>query len=163
MFNLTPWKKKEDGGGALMPRTEHPLGRLRDEFDAWFDRFFGRWPAPFSADWGRDFDRFWGLDMEDTGKEFVVRAEAPGFEAGDFDVQVTGNLLTIRAEHKQEAEDKKGDYHYQERRYGRFQRSVTLPAGAETDKVEARYHNGVLEVHLPKSPEAQGRRIEVKA
>ena len=120
-----------------------------------------QWPTPFGSDW--DQERFWGLDVDDTGKEFVVRAEAPGFEAGDFDVQVTGNLLTIRAEHKQEAEDKKDDYHYQERRYGRFQRSVTLPAGAATDKVEARYRNGVLEVHLPRSPEAQGRRIEVKA
>ena len=161
MFSLIPWRKKKEESRSVAPRGGHPLARLRDDFDELFERFLSRWPPPFEPGFGPD--RFWGLDVEDTGKEVVVRAEAPGFEAGDFDVQVTGNLLKIAAERKHEAKDKKGDYHYAERRYGRFQRSVTLPAGTETDKVEARYRNGVLEVRLPKSAEVQGRRIEVKA
>jgi HSP20 family protein len=91
----------------------------------------------------------------------VVRAEAPGFEATDFDVQVSGDVLTIRAEHKEESREG-GEGGPAESRYGCFERWVTLPGGTDRDKVEARYRNGVLEVHLPKTPEAQGRRIEVK-
>src|SRR5262249_10379585 len=130
-------------------------------FDTLFDRFFGRLPAPFESGWGTS--PYWGLDVHDTGKEVVIRAEAPGFEKDDFDIQIAGNLLTIQAEQKHEAEEKKDDYQFTERRYGRFQRSVALPAGTDTDNVEARYRNGVLEIHLPKTPEAQGRRIEVKS
>ena len=92
--------------------------------------------------------------------EVVVRADAPGFETEDFDIQVSGNQLTIRAEKKQEDKDETNGFSYSERR---LHRSVTLPAGADPDKVEARYRNGVLEVHLPKSPEAQGKRITVKS
>src|SRR5262249_40127842 len=117
----------------------------------------GRWPAPFDSDWG--VDRFWNLELDDTGKEIVVRAEAPGFETNDFDVQVTGDLLTIRAERKQETKEEEGGSHMEERR---FQRSITLPAGTDVDKVEARYHNGILELRFGKTPEAQRRKIEVK-
>src|SRR3989442_1006952 len=104
MFSLTP-RTKNGNGGQRTPvrRLEHPLTRLQDQFDALFDRFFGRWPAPFDSDWG--MDRFWNLEFDDTGKEIVVRAEAPGFEANDFDVQVSGDLLTIRAERKQETKE----------------------------------------------------------
>jgi HSP20 family protein len=159
MFNLVPWKKRESNGGESLVRpTDYPLSRMRDEFDALFDRFFGRWPVPFAGEW--DVPRPWGLDMDDTGKEVTVRAEAPGFEAGEFDVAVSGNVLTIKAEHKQEAGDKKNGYRSSERR---LHQSVTLPPGTDPDKVEARYRNGVLEVRLPKTAEAQGRRITVKS
>jgi HSP20 family protein len=156
MFRLTPWRKKEGGsGGQPAPRGGHPLARLRDEFDTLFDRFFSGWPAPF-------LQRGWGLNVEETDKEVVVRAEAPGFEAQDFDVQLGGNLLTLRAEHEHEAEEKRDDYRTVKRRQSRFERTVTLPAGIDRDRVEARYRNGVLEVRVGKTPEAQGKRIEVK-
>lgn len=162
MFNLTPWKKEKNGEQAVSRReSDFPLSQLRQEFDAIFDRFFRGFPTPFRGDWPTE--RFWGLDLDDTGNEFVVRAEAPGFEANDFDIQVSGNLLTIQAERKGDKEEKKGDYHYTEHSYGQFQRSVTLPAGVDTDKVEARYRNGILELHLPKTPEALGKRIDVKS
>jgi len=140
--------------------TEPPLSRFRDEMDALFDRFFGRWPTPFTGNWGTD--RFWDIDVEDTDQEIRVRAEAPGFERKDFDIQVSGNTLTIQAEHKQEAEEKQGEYRSWERRYGRFQRSIPLPAAVKADQVEAHYRNGVLELRLPRAEEAQRRRIEVK-
>jgi len=156
MFGMTPWKKQRQDGGTMVPSAEFPLRRLRNEFDTLFDRFFAGWPAPLEAmgmpaQWG------WGFDLEDAGNEYVVRAEAPGFEAGDFDVQLANNWLTIKAEHK-EGDGKEGE---EVRR--QFQRSFTLPAGADPDKVEARYRNGVLEVHLGKTAEAQGRRITVQA
>jgi HSP20 family protein len=159
MFSLTPWKR-EDRGGALTRRSEFPLNRLRDEFDNLFERFFGNWPAPFEMGWSQSR---WNFGVEDTDKEVVVRAEAPGFEPQDFDVQVSGNWLTIQAEHKDEKETKEGEGPYSERSYRRFQRSFSLPVGTETNNVEARYRNGVLEVRLPKKPEAQGKRIEVKS
>jgi HSP20 family protein len=158
MFGLTPWKKKEAGGSMTSPR-EHLLRQLRDEFDSLFDRFFGGWSTPFAAD-RRHLPRFWDFDLEDAGDHVVVRAEAPGFENDDFDVQVNGNQLTIRAEKKHEEKDKCNGHSYAERR---LHRSVTLPAGADTEKVEATYRNGVLEIQLPKSPEARGKRNTVKS
>lgn len=156
MFNLTPWRK--GNGKELARASEHPLERMRDEFDAMSDRFLGRWPA--LPDAGGQW--FWDLDMTDTEKEYVIRAEAPGFEADDFDIRVSGNLLTIEAERKHEAEEKKGECQYTEKHFGRFQRSLTLPVGADTDKIEARYHSGVLELHVPKSEAAQAKRIAIK-
>jgi HSP20 family protein len=153
MFGLVPWRKR-NGAGTLTRQEEFPINRLRDEFDAMFNRFFGNFMTPFSGEWGS-----WDLDYEDTDKEIIVRAEAPGFEADDFEVNVSGNWLTIRAEKKHESKEKDTGYEYAERR---FQRSVTLPPGADPNKVEARYHSGVLELHFAKSPEAAGKRIAVK-
>ncbi len=93
----------------------------------------------------------------------VVRAEVPGFEPGEVDVQVSGNLLTVKAEKKEEKKGKDGDGRYEERRYRTFHQSVTLPPGTDPGKIEARYKNGLLEVHVPKSEQAKGKRIPVKA
>src|SRR5436309_10387627 len=156
MFNLTPWRK-ESSSRALAPRYEHPLAQMRDEFDALFNRFFGNWPVAFPTDWDQPMSDF---DTQETENEIVVRAEAPGFEPDDFDVQVRGDTVVIRAERKQEPQEQQNGGSYFERR--RFERSFTVPFGADVDKVEAKYRNGVLELHFPRTPEAQGRRIEVK-
>jgi HSP20 family protein len=150
------------GEAAWLPARSaaHPLRWLREEMDAVFDRFFSRWPGP--SEWGLASQWFWDVDVEDTDKEIVVRAEAPGFEAKDFDIQVSGNTLTIRAEHKVEAEGEQEGHRYTERRYGRYQRSIPLPAPVEAEKAAAHYRNGVLELRLPRTEEAQRRRIEVK-
>ena len=88
----------------------------------------------------------------------VVRAEAPGFEAGDFDVQVQDGRLMLRAARKTETKKDEGREWSQRECY----QSVTLPAGIDKDTVEARYHNGVLTITLPKTPGAKGRRVPVK-
>lgn len=149
MFGLVPWTKNR--GGALAERDNNPFAMLRREFDTLFDNFFHGWPTAFRGGWE--------ANVEDTGKEVVVRAEAPGFEAQDFDVQMRGEQLYIRAEHKEEA--KEGEK-IASSRHGVFERWLTLPSGLDADKVEARYRNGVLEVRLPKTPEALARKIEVK-
>src|SRR5947209_6117017 len=118
MFNVTPWKKEHNGGRALVNRPDHPLNLMRDEFETLFNRFFGNWPTLWDQGWGNQ--PFWGLNMDDTGKEVLVRAEAPGFEPNDFDVEVSGNTLNIHAEHKEEKEEKKGEV--AERRYASFHR-----------------------------------------
>jgi HSP20 family protein len=161
-MNLIPWRKDRNDR-SLSTRTAHPFDLLRQEFDTLFDRFFGSWPE-LGSDWDRGAN--WGLDLDDTGKEVVMRAEAPGFEASDFDVQVSGDVLTIRAERKEEGNGKGKDKDKEkrsERRWARMERSVTLPQGTDANKVEARYRNGVLDVHLAKSLQAQPKRIEVKS
>jgi HSP20 family protein len=88
----------------------------------------------------------------------VLRADAPGFEPDEFDVQISGNQLILKAEHKEEqVEGETRGY-----RYGRLYRTVPLPAGVVEDKIAATYRNGVLELHLPKGEQAKGRRIDVK-
>jgi HSP20 family protein len=140
MFNLIPW-----GTG----RKANPFTLMKREFDNVFDRLFG----------GAAAETRWGLKVDDAGKEVVVRVEAPGFEAKDFDVEVSGGLLTVRAEHKDgDRKDEEGG-----QRWLRLERSVTLPEGLDLDKVEATYRNGVLELRLPKHPDALPRRVEVKA
>jgi len=152
MFSLMPRKRERTPGTGVIERD--PLRRMRREFETLFDRMFDGWPfavsefAPAAA---------WGLDLNDAGKEFLVRVEAHGFDAKEFEINLGGNLLTITAAHKEEKKD--GEETYEE---SRFERSVMLPADVDPVKVEARYHNGVLELHLPNTPEAVGRKIEVK-
>jgi len=149
MFSLIP-RRKDDT--VATRREGNPFELIRREFDSLFQRFFSGEGVP---DWG---ETGWGLDLQDAGNEIVVRAEAPGFNAGDFDVQFSGDLLTIQAEHHDEGEGTNGHKHW-----SRLSRSVTLPTGIDPTKVEARYVNGVLEIHLTRTPEAQPRKIEVKA
>ncbi|HVS39749.1 MAG TPA: Hsp20/alpha crystallin family protein [Gemmataceae bacterium] len=143
------------------PISEHPLARLRDEMNALFDRYSGGWPV--LGKWDKSLVRFWDVDVEDAANEVVVRAEAPGFEPKDFDIHVSGNLLTIQAEHHHAAEQQHEGYRSWERRYGRFLRSIPLPTAVDAGKVDAHYRNGVLELHLPRTEKAQRRRVEVKA
>lgn len=154
MFGLMP--RKRERTGALAPRVGDPFRMFREEFDELFDRFLDRWPL---AEEGERFPPAWGLDMEEKDKEVIIRAEMPGFDAADLDVRVVGDLLTIRAEHKTE-KGKEGEEKAE--RYAKMSRSVTLPPNTETDKVEATYRNGILELKMPKKPEEAGRKIPVK-
>lgn len=154
MFNLIPWKKQHEGSStALAASFENRLAQFRDEFNSLIDKF---WSGNAREHFG---SLNWGVDFDENQTEYVVRAEAPGFDANDFDIQVQGNNLVVSAEHKKEQEDEKNGSIYH---YGRFQRSMPLPHGAEVDKISARYHSGVLELHVPKGEEAKGKRITVE-
>jgi HSP20 family protein len=138
---------------------EYPLARARNEFETLFERFLAPW-APYVEP-----ERFWKTELVEMEKELVMRAEVPGFEPEEFHVEVLSNELIIKAEHKKEEkkvekEEKKSEYEYVERRY---ERTFTLPMEINLEKVMARYHNGVLEVHLPKTESTPPRRIEVRA
>src|SRR5947209_2144698 len=136
--------RREEGARTMAHRNENPLQRLHGEIDSLFERFFGGGLG--LAEWGGDFGRFWRTDMEEADNEIRVRAEAPGFEPKDFDIQINGNMLTVRAEHRQEDEQNEGGMHTWQRRYGQFQRSIPLSGPVDADKVEAHYRNGVLEL-----------------
>ena len=95
--------------------------------------------------------------MEERENEYVLRAEVPGFAASELEVTTAENVLTVRAEHRRAEKEPAG-----ERPYARLERAITLPPGVNLEAIEARYHNGVLEVHIPRTPEVRPRRIEVK-
>ena len=103
------------------------------------------------------------VDMYQSKDEVVVKAAIPGFKAGDVQVQVTGDVLTIRGEmHQAEDRDEKS-WQMREQRWGAFERSVGLPAPVTADKAEAEFEDGILTITLPKAAEARSRSITVKA
>ena len=101
------------------------------------------------------------FDVSETEDAFVVRAEVPGMNAKDIDITLSDGILTIKGEKKHEKEEKKEDYHLVERRYGAFHRSLRIPAGVETGKVDAACKDGVLKITLPKAEEEKAKKIEV--
>jgi HSP20 family protein len=158
MFSLTPWRKNRDvqgKGQALAPYSGfEPMTRIREEFDNLFDRFFTGWPM-LAENGGR-----WGVDVQENDNDIVVRAEAPGFEPEDFDLQVRGNQLVLRASKQAETEEK--DQGFRQWQQREFYQAVPLPADINPDQVEARYRQGVLTVTLPKTEQGKAKRIQIK-
>ncbi|MGA1864143.1 MAG: Hsp20/alpha crystallin family protein [bacterium] len=147
---------------ALIPwRERHPLVDLREEIDNLFDNFFGRAKDREIEGWQGSSMRSPAVDMEETEKEIIVKAEMPGLDPKDFQISLSENALTIKGEKKEEKEEKKKNYHMVERRYGSFYRSIPLPCPVEGDKVEASYKKGILEVTLPKAEPAKAKQIAV--
>ncbi|MGA7392116.1 MAG: Hsp20/alpha crystallin family protein [Terrimicrobiaceae bacterium] len=102
------------------------------------------------------------VDIAEDDKEYLIKAELPEVKKEDVKVTVEGGVLTITGERKFEKEEKGKKYHRLERAYGSFMRSFTLPEGAAGDKISADFKDGVLKVHLAKSPEAKPKSINVK-
>lgn len=94
------------------------------------------------------------IDVKTGDNEMVVYAEIPGMKPEDVDVEVADGILTIKGERKSDVEETKEGWLIRERSYGMFERSLALPDGVEPEKVTADYKNGLLEVHVPKAPEA---------
>jgi HSP20 family protein len=152
MFGLVPWRK-ERGSGRPAVRPEHPLSFFRGGLDEMFERFFSRWPMPFEGDWLEEY----GVEVEMTDEAVLVRLDAPGFEPANFEIQVSGDTLEIVAERK--VEGKKEEPPTIERR---LTRTLTLPSRIDPEKVAATYHNGVLELRLPRAEPVKRRKVEVK-
>jgi len=148
MFALMPWTRRN----TLVPRIESPFARI-PEFGTLVDRLLNAWPEVEMPEWPSG----WGLTTEENEKEVMVRFELPGFEPAEVKIELVGDRLTVEAEHKAAAAKPE-----ERTERTRVRRMLTLPPGVDLTKVEATYRNGVLEVHLPREPEAVGRRIEVK-
>jgi HSP20 family protein len=140
-------------GGRLAPRRENTPERMRRDFNSLFDRLWNGWLVPFDQD--LEPVRLWDFDVTENDKEIVVRAEIPGFEPNELDVQINNDVLTIRAE-KEQRDDRREEYRS-------FFRSVTLPSGIDAEHVQATYRNGVLELHIPRAEGAGPKRINVQA
>lgn len=100
--------------------------------------------------------------FERDGK-LVLCTDLPGLRREDVQVEVLGDELVISGERKQEEEETRGGRQYSERRYGSFERRITLPVGIEASNIEASFENGVLEVSLTVPPGRESRKIEVKS
>lgn len=103
------------------------------------------------------------INLSETEDAFLIEATVPGLKPEDLEVTVENNVLTIKGEIRQEAENRKQNYHRIERRYGAFQRSVGLPSTVKVDAIQAMLVNGVLRLEIPKAEEVKPRRIAVGA
>jgi HSP20 family protein len=108
------------------------------------------------ADWAP------ALDVEESDREYLVKADLPAVKKEDVKVSLEDGVLAIEGERKQEKEEKGKKFHRIERSYGKFVRRLAVPTDADPQKVSAEFKDGVLNVHLPKSPAAKPRSIDVK-
>ncbi len=175
-------KKAEPSAAAPAPvpapapaRTPELWRSFHDEMERMFDRFFGggfAMPSPrrmFEFEPMRRIERAFtiampAIDVAENETAYKITAELPGMEEKDVEVRVSGDMLTIKGEKRQEKEEKEGNYYLCERSFGSFQRSFSLPAAVDRDKISSELSKGVLTLTLPKTAEAQKRhrKIEVK-
>lgn len=134
------------------------LSALRHELDDLVTRVWGEHEGSWlTGDFSPSFD------LAETEKAFEIRLDAPGMECKDFEIEVNGNIVTIRGERKEEKEEKGKTFHRVERRYGAFSRTTTLPSNVNSSEVAAEYSKGVLTVTLPKRDEETPTKISVKS
>lgn len=127
------------------------VGRLFDRFPGWSES------GATTGAWSPNVDIF------ESENELVVKAELPGIDPKDVELNVENNVLSISGHRKLEFEDKKENYHRVERAYGSFSRSFSLPRLIDETKIEAEYKDGVLTVHIPKHEKAKPRQIKISA
>ena len=149
-----------------VPRREMTLF---DEMDRAFDTLMHRgWMHPFREvwpEWARldsRLDITPRVDVIDRETEILVRAEVPGVDKNDLEVELTGDLLTIKGERKLEETQEEGAFFRSEIARGSFSRTIRLPTAVALEETLAEFKDGVLEIHLPKTEKTERRRIEVK-
>jgi HSP20 family protein len=147
MSNLTRWE----------PARE--MMTLREAMDRLFDDAFTR-PLSIRDGWSMATP---AIDMYQTDNDVVVKASIPGMKAEDVQINVTGDILTLKGEVRQENEQKEQTWHIREQRFGSFERSIVLPTDVKSDKAEAVFENGILTVTLPKADEVKPKTINIKA
>jgi len=161
--NLLPtiWQKSDL---PLRRGEENPFLTLQREINQMFDNALHGFNLPAFGG-VKGFGEFLpSIDVREDEKEISVKAELPGMEEKDIEVTLSDDALTISGEKKEEKETKGKDYYHRETSYGSFRRVIPLPAGINTEKVEARFKNGVLTVTMPRLQEtpAKQKRIAVK-
>lgn len=128
------------------------IQRMHEDLDRMMSEFFG---PPARAEGAERWTP--AMEVEETDSEWILRFELPGVEPEDIDVSVADQVLTVRAQVEREAERRERGFYRSERHYGRYERSVTLPRGSLPEQARASYRNGLLTIHVPKSPEARER------
>jgi len=119
----------------------------------------------------RDWFRAWrggemtfapAFEVKETKNAFVFKSDLPGVKESELDISLSGNRLTVSGQRQEEQREEGERYYTYERSYGSFSRSFTLPDGVDPDKVEAELKDGVLTITVPKKPEMQPKRIEIR-
>ncbi|MHA1276939.1 MAG: Hsp20/alpha crystallin family protein [Candidatus Helarchaeota archaeon] len=157
-------KEKAKKIRALSPfRTllNHPSGLLSE-----FDRVFDNFRAGMRQFFASPFEAIANItmDIEDAGDHYLIKADLPGMDKEDINIEVHNDILTISAEKQEQEEDKGKNYLVKERHYRSFSRSIPLPKGIESDTIKASLEKGVLHINIPKvEKEAKpSRTIEIK-
>ncbi len=156
------------------PAPWRPFDDLHREIDRLFDDFGrGSWlqslrPSRRGLETTLRRELGWRapvVDISETDKTFEISAEMPGMDAKSVEVKLRNGNIVIKGEKREESEEKSKDYYLKERQFGAFERVFALPEGVDADRIEARFHNGVLTVALPKSAEAKKpeKTIAIKA
>jgi HSP20 family protein len=144
MPGLILWKQQE-------------IDRLRRDMDRLLDRLWDDFRFPFLPRTTREVP---ALELSETDKELILRAEIPGLSPEDVDLSITDDKLSIQVDFKQNRLKEKQGYQERETRYGRFARTIQLPCRILMDDVEATYKDGILKVVMPKCEQA--RKVKVK-
>lgn len=157
--DLVPFGRKDV---SVRKDADHPFTFFRKEFDDLFDSFFRSVDVKHLEPGTGSFSP--RIDIVESEKEIRIKAELPGMDEKDIDVSLSGSILSIRGEKKEEKEDKGKDYYRMERSYGSFSRSVQVPADVDESKIRARMSKGVLNIILPKTEKAveETKKIAVK-
>jgi len=157
---------KEEGKGLMGRRPFSDLRRAEKEME----RFFGDGP------WGR-FGFGWprrsqlvdlpgmiepAIDIYEDKGDVVVKAEMPGIDKEDLEINLADNMLTIKGEKKKEEEIEEEGYYRSERTFGSFLRSIEIPRDVVIDKVSAHFKKGVLEIRMPKTEESKRKEKKIK-
>lgn len=160
-------KTKEKETTAVAPwRPFTGLTRWQRDMDRMMEDFFGRrmrpwWPERWLSGEAEEITAP-AVDVYEEKDDIVVKAELPGMEKSDIEVNLADSQLTLKGEKKKEEKIEEENYFRSERSYGAFVRSVQLPTEVQADKVKAAFKNGILEVRLPKTEEAKRKEIKVK-
>ena len=145
MSNLIRWEPARD------------MMTLREAMDRLFDDAFTRPLSMAGNSWSIP-----AVDMYQTDNEIVVKAALPGIQADEVQINITGDVLTLKGEVKQSEEVKEKAYHIHEQRWGAFERTLILPANVVADKAKADFENGILTITLPKAEVAKPKTITIK-
>ncbi|MCG6974788.1 MAG: Hsp20/alpha crystallin family protein [Acidiferrobacterales bacterium] len=141
------------------PRSRR-RGWLDDDFEQMFEGFFR--PMRILEENNGGHDLIPSVDVSENDDHFTVHAEIPGVKKEDIHVTYENGVLTVSAETKSKTEEKEGERVIrQERRYGKYMRSLRLGADIDESKIKANYKDGVVEINLPKAEEVKPKRISV--
>ena len=140
-------------------RPTRDLVNVHDAMDRLFSDFFGTGLDRGDKVLGTVWNPY--VDIAETDDEIMVSAELPGIGKDDVKISLHDNTLILRGEKKQQNQEKKENYHRVERSYGAFQRSISLPAATESNKIKAKFKDGVLRITLPKKEEAKLKEIPI--
>jgi HSP20 family protein len=159
-------KEKEKATREVVPwRPFSDLAGMEREMERMFEDFIGRpwgirWPERLRT-WELGF-RGPAIEISEEKDDVVVKAELPGMKKEDLEVNISGNLLTLKGEKKKAEEVKEKGYYYSERSYGSFTRTVEIPKEVLPEKALASFKDGVLEIRIPKTEEAKRKQVKIQ-
>ena len=146
MPELVIWKRQQ-------------LSKLRKDMDRMLERVLGEFGPASASEFILKRPHY---DLIETDKDLILRAEIPGINPNEIEIDITDNVLTIEGETTQDTVSEGENHHWVERRYGSFSKSIPLPRRIVLSRVKATYSNGVLKVVMPKYSGEEKRGLKVR-